>query len=335
LAISCKLNGEARGTLGKFVRVSSLLTSVARLSGAREAKMSTNDTVDFRASDQIPLATLRLGHRWDALTAEHVVMLRPKPHDFSLHSSQHYLALLNAYRKDGETCADELPRSTLRDGRGKLIFIPAGCRLQGWAQPGTMPVAFTAAYLAPAIFSQLEVVERQLYPMLHFEHPLLAQMMLQLDRILAQPEIYSRMYAESFAVVLASEILVSQAVDPAQGIRTMRPQARGGLANRQRKAVCDYIEANLHQDISLAELAAIARLSPFHFCRAFKEAVGEPPHRYQMRRRIEHAKTLLAEPSLTITDVAAAVGYGSPSRFSALFRQTTGHSPRDYRRQMI
>jgi AraC family transcriptional regulator len=97
--------------------------------------------------------------------------------------------------------------------------------------------------------------------------------------------------------------------------------------------VCDYIEANLHQDISLAELAAVARLSPYHFCRAFKETVGEPPHRYQMSRRIEQAKTLLAKPSLSVSDVAATVGYGSLSRFSALFRQVTGSSPRDYRRQ--
>jgi AraC family transcriptional regulator len=54
--------------------------------------------------------------------------------------------------------------------------------------------------------------------------------------------------------------------------------------------VCDYVEANLHQDISLTELAAITRLSPYHFCRTFKEAVGEPPHRYQINRRIEQAK---------------------------------------------
>ncbi len=298
--------------------------------------MSLDDALDLRFHNRQLCETLRLDHRWDGLAAEHVVMLRPKPHDFTLHSSQHYLALLNACRKDGETCADELPRSTLRDGRGKLIFIPAGCRLLGWAQPGAMPVAFTAAYLDPAICSQLEVAERQLYPMLHFEHPFLTQMMLQLDRVLAQPEMYSRMYAESIAVVLASEILTSQAVYPSQRRPTeQRPPVRGGLASWQRKAVCDYIEENLNKDISLAELAAIAHLSPYHFCRAFKEAVGEPPHRYQMSRRIEQAKVLLAEPTLPINDVAAAVGYGSPSRFSALFRQTTGHSPRDYRRQMI
>jgi AraC-like DNA-binding protein len=54
-----------------------------------------------------------------------------------------------------------------------------------------------------------------------------------------------------------------------------------------------------------------------------------------MTRRIEHAKTLLADPALSISDAAVAVGYGSLSRFSALFRQVTGHSPRDYRRKMI
>jgi AraC family transcriptional regulator len=82
-------------------------------------------------------------------------------------------------------------------------------------------------------------------------------------------------------------------------------------------------------------LAAIARLSPYHFCRAFKEAIGEPPHRYQIRGRVEQAKRLLAKPTLSVSDVAAAIGYGSQGRFSALFRQITGHSPRDYRRNII
>jgi AraC family transcriptional regulator len=297
--------------------------------------MNPDDAVALHAHNSSSPDTLRLNHRWSVLDADHVVMLRPKPHDFSLHSSRHYIALLNAYRKDGETTADELPRSTLRDGRGKLIFVPAGCRLQGWAQPGTMPVAFTAAYLDPAICTWLDTRERQLCPMLHFENTLMAQMMLQLDRVLAQPDMYSRMYAESFAVVLMSEIMASQAIYPAQGRRAdPRPPIKGGLASWQCQAVCDYIEANFNQEISLAELAAIARLSPYHFCRAFKEAVGEPPHRYQMSRRIGHAKALLADAALSVSDVAAAVGYSDAGRFSTLFKRMTGHSPRAYRRKI-
>ena len=298
--------------------------------------MGPDDAVTLQVQNHFDADILRLSHSWSALNAEHVVMQHPKPHDFSLHGSQHYLALLNACRKDGETTADELPRSTIRDARSKLIFIPAGCRLQGWAEPGTTPVAFTAAYIDPAISSWRDGGERQLYPLLHAEHPLLVQLMLQLERILAQPERYSRIYVDSFAVVLLSEIINYQAIDPSRNGRAeRRAPAKGGLATWQCKAVCDYIEENLDQDISLAELATIAKLSPYHFCRAFKETVGEPPHRYQMSRRIEHAKTLLAHPALSITDAARAVGYSSLSRFSALFRQVTGHSPRDYRRKMI
>jgi AraC family transcriptional regulator len=297
--------------------------------------MSPDDAITVQMRNRFSADPLRLSHGWPVLDAEHVVMLRPKPHDFSLHGSRHYLARLNIYRKDGETFADDHPRSTLRDARGKLVFIPASCHMQGWAQPGTSPVAFTGAYLDPQIVSWLGAGERQLAPMLHFDHPLLGQLMLQLDRILAQPEMYSRMYVESFGVVLLSEIMNCQAIDLSRSHRpTRRPPVKGGLAHWQYKAVCDYIEDNLHQDISLTELAAIARLSPYHFCRAFKEAVGEPPHRYQMSRRIEHAKTLLAKRSLSVSDVAASVGYSSLSRFSALFRQTTGHSPREYRRKM-
>jgi AraC family transcriptional regulator len=298
--------------------------------------MDPNDAVTLQFQNHLNPDILRRGHSWSALDAEHVVVQHPKPHDFNLHGSRHYIALLNACRKDGETTADDVVRSTIKDARNKLIFIPAGCRLQGWAEPGSSPVAFTAAYIDPAVGSCLGAGERQLHPMLHFEHPLLAELMLQLDRILAQPENYSRMYVESFTVVLLSEIMACQTVDlPRSRTAERRLPLKGGLASWQVKAVCDYIEANLHQEISLAELAAIARLSPYHFCRAFKETVGQPPHRYQMSRRIERAKTLLTKPTLSVSDVAATVGYGSLSRFSALFRQVTGHTPRDYRRGMI
>jgi AraC family transcriptional regulator len=173
----------------------------------------------------------------------------------------------------------------------------------------------------------------QLVPMLYFEHPLLAQMMLHLDRILAQPEMYSRVYAESFAVVMLSEIMRSQAVGLSRGAGRSS-QVKGGLATWRCRAVCEYIEDRLAEDISLGELAAIAQLSQYHFCRAFKQALGEPPHRYQMCRRIERAKALLAEPSLSVSDVAATVGYNSASQFSALFGRMTGLSPRAYRRKM-
>jgi AraC family transcriptional regulator len=104
----------------------------------------------------------------------------------------------------------------------------------------------------------------------------------------------------------------------------------GGLAGWQKRRVAEYIETHLPDRISLTSLAALARLSPYHFSRAFKRSFGTPPHRYHVGRRVEHAKVLLAR--LPVTDVALAVGYAETSSFSAAFRRATGLSPTQYRR---
>lgn len=107
----------------------------------------------------------------------------------------------------------------------------------------------------------------------------------------------------------------------------------GGLAGWQRLRVTEYIEAHLPDRIRLATLAALARLSPYHFSRAFKQSFGMPPHRYHVGRRVERAKALLAE--WPVTDVAFAVGYAETSSFSAAFRRATGLSPSQYRHGVL
>ena len=262
--------------------------------------MNPDDAVTLQVRNHLTAGILRFSHGWGVLDADHVVMLRPKPYEFTLQSGRHYIALLNVHRRDGETSVGWPAALHPKGQPWQADFHPGRVSTAGMGATGTSAMAFTAAYIDPEICSHFGAGERQLYPMPPFEHPLLTQMMLQLDRILAQPENYSRMYAESFSMVLLSEIMNCQAFDLSRSRRVdLRPQLKGGLANWQCKAVCDYIEKNLHQDISLAELAAIARLSPYHFCRAFTKAVGKPPHRYQMSRRIDRAKTLLADPSLS------------------------------------
>ncbi|HZP70891.1 MAG TPA: AraC family transcriptional regulator [Pseudolabrys sp.] len=108
--------------------------------------------------------------------------------------------------------------------------------------------------------------------------------------------------------------------------------ARGGLAGWQRKRVTEYIEEHLSETISLSTLAGLVQLSPYHFARAFKQTLGVPPHRYHMNRRMEHAKILLADRS--VTEVALAVGYAETSSFSSSFRRATGISPSRFRRAL-
>jgi AraC family transcriptional regulator len=113
--------------------------------------------------------------------------------------------------------------------------------------------------------------------------------------------------------------------------RAPAPEA-GGLAPWALKRVTDFMDASLTRSPSLPELARLVRLSPFHFCRAFKASTGEPPHRWLQRRRLEKAKLLLQDSGLSILDVGAAVGYEDPSHFSKLFRREAGLTPRAYRR---
>lgn len=92
-----------------------------------------------------------------------------------------------------------------------------------------------------------------------------------------------------------------------------------------------FIEDSLERDLSPAEIARAAGLSPSRFARAFKAATGKTVREYVDERRVEKAKPLLASGEATPEEVARRVGFKSPRRFAAVFRKLTGVSPRSYR----
>ena len=96
--------------------------------------------------------------------------------------------------------------------------------------------------------------------------------------------------------------------------------------------VTSYIEEHLAEQISLTTLAQLVHLSPCYFCRAFKQSIGEPPHRYHNNRRIEHAKTLLANRAASVTEIALELGFSETSSLTAAFRRATGMAPTAYGR---
>jgi AraC family transcriptional regulator len=107
---------------------------------------------------------------------------------------------------------------------------------------------------------------------------------------------------------------------------------RGGLADWQVKRASDLLSGG-YGNFDLTTLANSVGLSPYHFSRAFKQSTGLPPHRYQTMLRIERAKDLLANSTLTISDVAAAVGYDDQGQLARLFRSEVGVTPSQYRRE--
>lgn len=108
----------------------------------------------------------------------------------------------------------------------------------------------------------------------------------------------------------------------------------GGLAPRILRAVCETMAASLDagESRSLAELAHIANLTPNHFCRAFAESTGIPPHRWLTELRIERAKALMKKPQSSLLDIALAVGYADQSTFGRAFQRITGETPSSWRR---
>jgi AraC-like DNA-binding protein len=95
----------------------------------------------------------------------------------------------------------------------------------------------------------------------------------------------------------------------------------------------DHIDRNFASEVGLAEAAAIAQLSKFHFLRLFAAAYGVTPGVYLTNRRIERAQDLLRTTNLTVTEVCMAVGYSSLGSFVTRFRDITGETPGAFQRR--
>ena len=145
----------------------------------------------------------------------------------------------------------------------------------------------------------------------------------------ASPESRLLMNSASHA---ALDHLVLAAARPAQRNAALRP--RGGLSAAARRRVIDWIEAHLAESFTLADLAAQAALSEFHFARMFRVSMGVTPHVWVAQRRFARACELLSgkpHDGLAVEQVAAACGYASASHLTRRFREELGTTPARYR----
>ena len=93
-----------------------------------------------------------------------------------------------------------------------------------------------------------------------------------------------------------------------------------------------FMRRNLHRALSRAEVAEAVHVSEPHLARIFRETVGATVVERLTALRLAAAKRLLLESSMSITQVALEVGWGSFSHFSKVFRSSVGVRPSDYRR---
>ena len=135
--------------------------------------------------------------------------------------------------------------------------------------------------------------------------------------------------AAKASLVTASHILQAE-IERCSGANG---STRGGLAAWQIARVRAYIDSNLHRTIHIRDLSAVARRSPAHFSRKFKLAVGESPHAYVVRRRLERACHLMMTSAASLSEIALSVGFSDQAHLCRLFRQAFGQSPASWRRE--
>jgi AraC family transcriptional regulator len=191
-----------------------------------------------------------------------------------------------------------------------------------------------SVYLEPGLVARVaaEVFDRdparlEVPPLDNLDLPPLRATMAVVAAELANGGAGGPLAAESLANVLAVHLL--------RHLSAPRRLARGrdGVLPRGRlRAVVEYIEEHLDACPTLEQMAAVARLSPYHFARLFKAATGLPPHQYVILRRVEWAKELLqAGADLPLAEVALRAGFSDQSQFSHHFKRLVGVTPGQFR----
>jgi AraC family transcriptional regulator len=214
---------------------------------------------------------------------------------------------------------------------GAILVIPAGsphrvrtsgCKdeLHIYLEPGLV------ARVAAETFG-LDPVRLTVPPLDSLDLPHLRAAMGAVDAELTAGGVGGPLASESLANLLAVR-LIRHVLAP----RSPARRRDGTLPRGRLRAVVEYIEEHLDAGPTLEQMAAVARLSVYHFARQFKAATGLPPHQYVILRRVERARQLLqAGTDLSLAEVALQAGFCDQSQFSRHFKRLVGVTPGQFR----
>ncbi|MDA8171105.1 MAG: helix-turn-helix domain-containing protein [Nitrospiraceae bacterium] len=120
--------------------------------------------------------------------------------------------------------------------------------------------------------------------------------------------------------------------EPHPFIPSREGTGEGGLPPHILRAV-SHLEINFSGDICLQRLAREAGISKHYLCRAFKRHMGLTPMRFLARLRVERAKELLKTGTLSVSTVAAEVGFNDLGSFIKQFKKLSGFTPGEFRKK--
>lgn len=137
------------------------------------------------------------------------------------------------------------------------------------------------------------------------------------------------------ATVARERQLVFELLAKVLNMSEMLPKGKERLLALHRlKRALEYLEENLVEKITVDTLGEISGLSGHRFSALFRDVMGDSPHQYLLKRRIDKSMALLSNSDAPVTEIAAKLGFYDQPHFTRLFKATTGVSPTYYRKDL-
>jgi AraC family transcriptional regulator len=206
---------------------------------------------------------------------------------------------------------------------GDVKIVPPGVPRVWETESATTKLSM---YLSPLLMLSaaaamgIDIDRVAIAPRLHVRDPRIEHIGWAVKAELEASEPLGRLYGDSLGLALASHLL--RAYVPATAIA-----GNGRLSQRRLSRVVEYIQENVAQDLSLAELARLAGMGPSRFKVVFKQSLGLPVHQYVIRRRVERAAELIARSALALSDIALQAGFANQSHMARCMKRLTGITP--------
>ncbi|MGB3405055.1 MAG: AraC family transcriptional regulator [Microcoleaceae cyanobacterium] len=214
--------------------------------------------------------------------------------------------------------------------KNEIILTPAGVE-SGWrwhAKSKCIIITFNPTKFEQFAQTELGILlsTQQLKDLSQFMDEDITQAGIQLLESL-QCELGSQVMFESFARIFLTKLILKY------GLHSEEYEFSKSFTAKHYKQVLDYIAAHYGKNILLEDLAAQADLSPSHFSRLFKQAIGQSPYQFLMAYRVEQAKRMLDNNDILMIDIAFSCGFSDQAHFSRTFKKIEGITPKQYRNQ--
>jgi AraC family transcriptional regulator len=219
-----------------------------------------------------------------------------------------------------------------KSGAGNVCITPCGQPVGAyWNNTlDNMGIFLTPEFVAQTAIENRFSPDFELFEIYKNEDALVQQIALNLLTESNSDTPTGKLYTDSLIQTLTLHLLKNYT-----NANSVKENLNGGLSGYKLRRVQEFIDANLEEDLSLAELAEVADLSQFHFARAFRKSTGKTPQNYLMEQRIERAKQLLAKEDLPIVEVSLQTGFKNQSHFTTLFRKFTKLTPKMWREMKL